>query len=90
MRLLCKENFKWIKGFYNLTLEGMIDGKCKFDGGSINRGSTCNVSVPGLSLLRSILGNIVVSLLYRGSLHGFMPQDFHQRCDYKSPTLTLF
>jgi hypothetical protein len=29
-------------------------------------------------------------LLYRGSRDGFDPNDFHLRCDGKSPTLTVF
>jgi hypothetical protein len=29
------------------------------------------------------------SLLYRGSRDGFSPDDFHTRCDIKSPTLTI-
>ena len=28
-------------------------------------------------------------LLYRGSDHGFTPEDFHKRCDDKGPTVTL-
>jgi hypothetical protein len=30
------------------------------------------------------------SLLYRGSRDGFEPNEFHSRCDGKSPTLTIF
>ncbi len=29
-------------------------------------------------------------MLYRGSEHGWMAEDFHSRCDYKGPTISLF
>ena len=28
-------------------------------------------------------------LLYRGSVDGWKPKDFHKRCDNKGPTLTI-
>ena len=30
------------------------------------------------------------TMLYRGSDHGWMAIDFHSRCDYKGPTISLF
>jgi len=27
--------------------------------------------------------------IYRGSKHGFFPENFHQKCDDKGPTLTI-
>ncbi len=29
-------------------------------------------------------------MLYRGSLHGWNAKDFHDRCDNKGPTISLF
>ena len=39
-----------------------------------------------------LLGNkyLVTTLLYRGSIHGWKFKDFHSRCDYKGPTISLF
>jgi BTB/POZ domain-containing protein KCTD9 len=31
----------------------------------------------------------VTTLLYRGSIHGWMKRDFHSRCDNKGPTISL-
>lgn len=33
---------------------------------------------------------VVTTLLYRGSDHGWKYKDFHSRCDYKGPTISLF
>jgi len=42
--------------------------------------------------LLSLLGNkrFVTTMLYRGSIHGWMFKDFHFRCDNKGPTVSLF
>jgi hypothetical protein len=42
--------------------------------------------------LYKLLGNklLVTELLFRGSIHGWTPQDFHSRCDHKGPTICLF
>ena len=39
-----------------------------------------------------LLGNkkLVTTLLFRGSLHGWEPYNFHSHCDEKSPTISLF
>ena len=39
--------------------------------------------------LTSIMPNVMIGLLYRGSTHGWHLKDFHLRCDSKGPTLTL-
>ncbi len=31
-----------------------------------------------------------ITLLYRGTVHGWMYKDFHDKCDKKGPTLSLF
>ena len=33
---------------------------------------------------------VTASLLYRGSDHGWKPENFHSRCDKKGPTICLF
>lgn len=38
----------------------------------------------------SIFSNSVLTLLWKGLCDGFSPNEFHKRCDDKSPTLTLF
>ncbi len=42
--------------------------------------------------LLQLLGNkkLVTALLFRGSEHGWMNNDFHSRCDNKGPTISLF
>jgi len=42
--------------------------------------------------LLNLLGNkrFVTYMLYRGSEHGWMCKDFHNRCDNKGPTISLF
>jgi hypothetical protein len=42
--------------------------------------------------LRKLLGNkrFVTYMLYRGSEHGWNKIDFHNRCDNKGPTISLF
>jgi len=42
--------------------------------------------------LRKLLGNkrFVTYMLYRGSEHGWKKKDFHDRCDNKGPTISLF
>lgn len=34
--------------------------------------------------------NFVTMLLYSGSIHGWRAKNFHERCDGKGPTLSLF
>ena len=31
-----------------------------------------------------------MTLIYSGSVHGWMAKDFHSRCDNKGPTISLF
>ena len=33
---------------------------------------------------------VKAEIIYRGSENGWMDSDFHSRCDFKSPTITLF
>ena len=33
---------------------------------------------------------VCVTLLYRGSIHGWYYKDFHDNCDNKGPTISLF
>ena len=42
--------------------------------------------------LLKLLGNkrFVTYMLYRGSDHGWKRKDFHDRCDKKGPTISLF
>uniref|UniRef100_A0A3P9JG30 TLDc domain-containing protein n=1 Tax=Oryzias latipes TaxID=8090 RepID=A0A3P9JG30_ORYLA len=37
----------------------------------------------------SQLGNVKLNLLYKASIHGFTGATFHQRCDNKSPTVSV-
>lgn len=42
-------------------------------------------------VLSNIPGSIKeLKLLWRGSSHGWLRKDFHDRCDSKGPTITLF
>jgi hypothetical protein len=45
-----------------------------------------------LVFLLNLLGNkpITLTLLYSGHLHGWMHKDFHDRCDSKERTFSLF
>ncbi len=40
--------------------------------------------------LNPVLSVLVLTLFYRGSEHGWIPNDFHENCDEKGPTITLF
>jgi hypothetical protein len=42
--------------------------------------------------LQDLLNNnqVTTTMLYRGSDHGWKCKDFHYRCDYKGPTISLF
>ncbi len=51
----------------------------------------CNITIIEGSYMQSLIKNVTsVQLLYQGSEHGWEPENFHQRCDFKSPTITLF
>jgi hypothetical protein len=54
--------------------------------------SKCATEKQQKEFLYKLLGNkrIVTVLVYRGSEHGWMIKDFHERCDSKGPTVTLF
>jgi hypothetical protein len=54
--------------------------------------SKCATEKQQKEYLHKLLGNkqLVTTLLYSGSLHGWMAIDFHSRCDKKGPTITLF
>jgi len=54
--------------------------------------TTCKIQATNISYLRGLLNMKVadISLLYRGSIHGWMSHDFHSRCDKKGPTISLF
>ncbi len=54
--------------------------------------SKCATENKQKEYLRKLLGNkrFVTYMLYRGSDHGWYPEDFHDRCDNKGPTISLF
>jgi TLD len=54
--------------------------------------SKCATEKQQKEYLHKILGNkqLVTTLLYSGSIHGWMAIDFHSRCDNKGPTISLF
>ena len=54
--------------------------------------SLCTSDPKEKAYLHKLLNNkkIVMTLLYRGSRDGWEYDDFHSRCDGKSPTITLF
>ena len=54
--------------------------------------SKCATEKKQKQYLLKILGNkkILAVLLYSGSIHGWMAEDFHSRCDNKGPTVSLF
>lgn len=53
--------------------------------------SSCKMTDEEIAFVQNVLEErkIGASLLYRGSQHGWMWEDFHKRCDMKGPTLTL-
>ena len=57
---------------------------------SIN--SSCVITKEEKLYLHKLLGNkqLITTLLYRGSIHGWKLLDFHSRCDEKGPTICLF
>ena len=51
----------------------------------------CNITIIEGSYMQNLIKDVAsVQLLYQGSEHGWEPENFHQRCDFKSPTITLF
>jgi hypothetical protein len=54
--------------------------------------SLCATKKEEKQFLLKLLGNkqLVTTLLYRGSIHGWMYIDFHSRCDNKGLTISLF
>ncbi len=54
--------------------------------------SKCTSNKEEKKFLLKLLGNkqLVTTLLYCGSIHGWMAKDFHSRCDGKRPTISLF
>jgi hypothetical protein len=56
------------------------------------KNSACTSSKEEKRFLLKLLGNkrLVTTLLYSGSIHGWMYKDFHSRCDGKRPTISLF
>jgi hypothetical protein len=54
--------------------------------------SQCATKKEERDFLYKLLGNkrLVTSLLYRGSIHGWMKKHFHGLCDKKRPTISLF
>jgi hypothetical protein len=54
--------------------------------------SKCTSNKEEKKFLLKLLGNkqLVTTLLYCGSIHGWMLKDFHSRCDGKRPTISLF
>ncbi len=58
----------------------------------ILKNSKCTSKKEEKMFLLKLLGNklIVTTLLYSGSIHGWMFKDFHSRCDGLNPTISLF
>jgi hypothetical protein len=56
------------------------------------KNSGCTSKKEEKKYLLKLLGNkrLVTTLLYSGSIHGWMLEDFHSRCDGKHPTISLF
>jgi 2,3-bisphosphoglycerate-independent phosphoglycerate mutase len=54
--------------------------------------SKCATEKEEKEYLQKLLKNkrFVLYMLYRGSEHGWMLKDFHDRCDNKGPTISLF
>ena len=54
--------------------------------------SKCAKELSEKIYLLELLNNkpVNATMLYRGSDHGWMAIDFHSRCDYKGPTISLF
>jgi hypothetical protein len=54
--------------------------------------SFCTYNYEEKKFLHKLLGNkqLVTTLLYSGSIHGWKAKDFHSRCDGKGPTISLF
>ncbi len=54
--------------------------------------SKCATENQQKEYLRKLLGNkrFITYMLYRGSDHGWKYKDFHDRCDNKGPTISLF
>jgi hypothetical protein len=54
--------------------------------------SKCTSNKEEKKFLLKLLGNkqLVTTLLYCGSIHGWECEDFHSRCDGKRPTISLF
>ena len=53
--------------------------------------SKCTSKKEEKMFLLKLLGYklIATTLLYSGSIHGWMYKDFHSRCDGKNPTISL-
>jgi hypothetical protein len=53
--------------------------------------SKCKITQENAEFIDRIISNIkTLTLLYRGSKHGWNACDFHTRCDKKGPTICLF
>ena len=54
--------------------------------------SKCATEKEEKEYLQKLIGNkrFVTYMLFRGSEHGWNKKDFHDRCDNKGPTISLF
>ncbi len=54
--------------------------------------SRCQITNEMRAFLINLLGNkpVTSTLLYSGHLHGWMPKNFHSKCDKKGRTVSLF
>jgi hypothetical protein len=54
--------------------------------------SACSLNTEDIEFLNETLDHRIASLtlFYRGSIHGWMPVDFHLNCDDSGPTISLF
>jgi hypothetical protein len=54
--------------------------------------SRCTSKKEEKEFLFKLLGykRLITTILYCGSIHGWMAENFHSRCDGKGPTISLF
>jgi hypothetical protein len=56
------------------------------------KGSSCKLNNDSKVFIMKTIGTkfLVTTLIYSGSVHGWLYADFHKYCDGKSPTITLY
>ncbi len=63
----------------SFALRFHVESRCRFGDNEFRFFETCMGRT-----------NLLLRLLYRGSIHGWSVKDFHDRCDIKGPTLVLY